>query len=91
MANFFKTRREELNVSQFAMAIRIGVTPGLVSMWDRSKLVPSKPIAKLALAYETTTDRIEQALIEVRREVEAANAREARAAKRNRGTPVGVK
>lgn len=76
MANFFEKRRKELGLSQYRMAVRLDVTPGLVSLWDRGRLVPSAPIAALAKAYETSEANIERGIIEVRRAVESREAKE---------------
>jgi len=43
-----KDLREALDLSQFEMAQRIGVTPMTVSRWERGISVPS-PLAKMAL------------------------------------------
>ena len=52
MSNFFKRRREELGLSQWGIAQRLGVSNSAVSSWEDEIRIPTLPIASLTAGYE---------------------------------------
>lgn len=75
MTNFFLDRRKQLEkklgrrLSQYAMALRVGCTPNMIGYWERGESIPPLGRApKLAEAYEVSVSKIEQVIVEMRRE-----------------------
>ena len=79
--NFFEKRRNEMGLSQRKMATRLGVSNNAVAQWEMFRTTPTIPVAKLAEAYDVTTQQIERALTIQRRVIEAREAKLAGAGK----------
>jgi transcriptional regulator with XRE-family HTH domain len=68
--NFFESRREELKLSQRALADVLGVSNTAVSNWEHDEVVPALEISALAAGYKVSESRIERELIALRRRIE---------------------
>lgn len=71
---FWERRRDELELSQRAMATRLGVSNTTIVAWEDWQVVPQLPIQKLAEGYEAPADKIESELIVQRRAIEGRRA-----------------
>ena len=59
--NFFRTRREELGLTQRAIAESLGITGATVANWERGDTRPAferETIERLATVYRVPIDRI---------------------------------
>lgn len=57
--NFFRTRRDELGLTQRRIAVALDVTVQAVSSWERSESFPRiSMLMRLAEVYKTTPERI---------------------------------
>ncbi|HEY3967248.1 MAG TPA: helix-turn-helix transcriptional regulator [Planctomycetaceae bacterium] len=72
--NFFAKRRKELQkskgetISQFDLAVMIGVTPSAVGSWERGLVIPRLTLApKLAEVYGVPVGVIEQEIVKLAR------------------------
>jgi len=70
MKNFFLDRRSELGLSQRRIAIALDMTDSAVGSWERGDACPRLTLApKLAKVYGVTTERIEQEIVKLSREL----------------------
>ncbi len=70
--NFWFTRRTELGLSQFELAVAAGCTPSAIAAWENEKVSPRlKNAPKLAPVYRVSVERIEKEIVASARRVEA--------------------
>ncbi len=57
--NFFKRRRDELDMSQYDVARKVGITDKSVSAWERGETMPRRSLwSKVAEAYQISVERL---------------------------------
>jgi transcriptional regulator with XRE-family HTH domain len=57
--NFFRQRRDELGLTQRAIADRLGMTPQAIGLWERSETLPAwNLVDQLAEIYQVTPERL---------------------------------
>lgn len=66
--NFFLARREQLGLTQLAVAIRLGITPSAVSNWENGQVPNTARVDDIARVYETTPRKILDAMHAMARE-----------------------
>jgi DNA-binding XRE family transcriptional regulator len=71
MENFFRSQREQLDTTQRALAIAIGVTEKAIANWENDVVVPKTPIAILASVYGVSEQKMEREVMAQRRRIEA--------------------
>ena len=69
MENLLRKRREELKLTQFQMANKIGgVTPSSIAAWESERVVP--PLSRvpgIAKGYELTEAQVEKEIVAIGR------------------------
>lgn len=70
--NFWLARRNELDLSQYDIAVASGYTPAAVGAWETDKSAPRLTSApKLAPVYKLSVERIEREIVAASRRVAA--------------------
>jgi transcriptional regulator with XRE-family HTH domain len=73
--NFFRQRREQLELTQAEVARRLNVVPSTVAVWERGEGLPKlKHSTQLAKAYEVSENRIIDAIVASSRTAATAKA-----------------
>lgn len=63
---WLKRRREELDMSQHDVAIKLGMTAGAIGQWERLKSAPPVRISgHMAAVYQCSVERIIEAIAEI--------------------------
>lgn len=65
MQNYFRTRREQLGMSQFELAVAVGVTSGAVSGWERGQIPGIDLVKSLAMAFGVSDQEIMNEMLEM--------------------------
>lgn len=75
MINYFRQRRDELDLTQRQIAEAIGVTPAAVSSWETGVAVPRPSLWERAAAiYQDTVGHIAAAVHEISQSKHAQSA-----------------
>lgn len=61
--NFFRTQRERLGLSQFQLAVSLGVTPSAVSGWERGQAPALKLVKSIAAQFGCSEQRVMQEML----------------------------
>lgn len=70
--NFWKRCREKIDLSQFDLAVKLGVTTSLISAWERDASVPTLTrSATLAKCFGVSREKIESEIVAQTRRIEA--------------------
>lgn len=72
---FFKERREELDMTQRDVALKLDMTTSAVSCWDRAVSAPeTRLVPRLAVVYRASEAQVLQACLAIAKRLNAVEA-----------------